>query len=425
MILTQRLVFSLLIFAVPCLCEEPLTILDFDTACQRVLTHSLILKSSEVEVCAKQSETEQVSLRPNPFFSFSADCIGQPHASRKCEEEEFTFSLSQIFELGGKRSARQRVASSEECIALCNQEIVKLDILSRLLNTYIDTASAQCLLKLIEDQKKDADETLRCICAKQANGKVAPIEEKKAKIACHTFELTLRKTQTQFEVAKRNLAMLWGSPCPDFEAVSFSLYEIAPPPSLELLEAYFLANNPELAKSQAEIHQACEIQKYERTLRIPDVSLSAGVTAYWEECPTTFSVGFNVPIPLFNQNQGNISRSNFKRIQAEYQNLDIEQNLMSKLKTIYVTWQTAFFEAKTLQEQILPAAIETFQMARDSYKEGKFEYLDLLDARKTLFDVNFQYLETVTRYQHIKADMERLIASPIESMTEQETCESP
>ena len=397
----------------PCSSQEPTKVLDFQSAYQRILDHSLLLKSVELEICVKQAQQQQVGTRPNPEFSFHTDYLGQTKQNESCGLEEFTFTLTQLLELGGKRRARIRVASSEECLADWDHEIAKLDLHNQLLHAFIDTALAQHLLDLTEDQKKDADETFSCICAKNANGKVSLIEEKKAQIICNTLKLTWLRTQTQFEVAKKSLAAFWGSPCPDFDSVSFPLYYFEAPPPLEELEACLL-NNPELLKSKAVIARASEIVHLERSHRIPDLVVNAGVTAYVANCPTTFSLGFDIPIPVFNQNQGNISRANYELMQAEYGSLDIEQNLKSKLKAFYESWQTAFIEAKTLRDEIIPAAVDTFNIARESYREGKFDYLEMLDSRKILFDANQQYLNAVTNYQHIKADVERLIASPIE-----------
>ena len=40
---------------------------------------------------------------------------------------------------------------------------------------------------------------------------------------------------------------------------------------------------------------------------------------------------------------------------------------------------------------------------------GKFGYLEVLDAQRTLFEVRSRYLEALARYHKLVADLERLV----------------
>jgi cobalt-zinc-cadmium efflux system outer membrane protein len=395
-----------------CLSDEPSKILDIQTAFQRVLDYSPVLKVVELEIGAKDSLYRQASLFPNPELSITADCLGSRMRSRSCAIGEFTVAVSQSLDVVGRRTARMRVAASDQCLVSWDHEIAKFDLLQKVHHAFIDTAVAQSLLELMDEQKADAEESLCCVQAKIANGKGGLIEEKKAQIACQTLHLACRKAQTQLDVSKKNLAMLWGNSCADFVSVSFPLYQVSCPPPIEELEAC-LIQVPEILKSQAEVDRASEVVNLERTYRIPDLSLRAAATAYIAQCPATFCVGFDVPLPIFDRNQGNIARAEYERMQSEYRRFDLAQNLKNKLQGLYETWQATYAEVQALQEMILPAAVEAFQMAQESYREGKFNFLEMLEHRKVLFDVNNQYLDAASRYQHLKADIERLIASPI------------
>ena len=65
-----------------------------------------------------------------------------------------------------------------------------------------------------------------------------------------------------------------------------------------------------------------------------------------------------------------------------------------------------------IQRDVLPAAEEAFQVATEGYRQGKFGFLDVLDAQRTLFETKGQYLDAFT-YHKAVADTERLIGEPL------------
>jgi len=59
---------------------------------------------------------------------------------------------------------------------------------------------------------------------------------------------------------------------------------------------------------------------------------------------------------------------------------------------------------------VLPGAEEAFQFARGGYDAGKFGYLEVLDAQRTLFDARRQFNEAVLDYHQQRAVLERFSA---------------
>ena len=65
-------------------------------------------------------------------------------------------------------------------------------------------------------------------------------------------------------------------------------------------------------------------------------------------------------------------------------------------------------EIQLLTENILPTATETFEKMQEGYRQGKFGYLDVLDAERTLFNARQQYLDALTAYHTQLVRLERL-----------------
>lgn len=398
------LVFCSAIIISPYIMAEPL---DLNTAWQRILESSPALKAAETEVCVVDAEKRQVGKLPNPALSCVYDNIGGK--SRDCESDEICLGISQLIELGGKRSARVRVASSLQSAAYWEQEDVKLALFNALQHAFIDVATAQEQLVLAEEQCKVSDEFLKCVLNKRDQGKASLIEEKKAQIALQTCQLYVARKQTQFMMAQKKLASLWGSCAPDFDTVDFPLFALTSIPCLEDLQES-LDCNPALRKADYEINRACEVIQLRKANSIPDIVVSAGI-AHQPKChERTFSVGFDIPIPIFNQYCDDITRAEFEHLQAQYRREELEQKIQAELASLFGNLQAAHCEVTQLKGNILSAAEESLQISKESYNQGKYEYLELLDAQKTLFDIKLQYLDAAAQFQHIKADLEKLTA---------------
>ena len=69
----------------------------------------------------------------------------------------------------------------------------------------------------------------------------------------------------------------------------------------------------------------------------------------------------------------------------------------------------AYNQVVLMNNEILPAATELFDSAKTAYQEGKIDYLHMLDAQRTFFNVQNEYIESLTDYHNAKTDIERLI----------------
>lgn len=385
-------------------CDEILN-LDLDTAIQRAWSCSPTLAIANTEVDVKQSEAYQVSLWPNPIASIEADDAGFIASRGRRDDTEVALSISQLFELGGKRSARQREAALQMCLAVWSREAIKIDIAQNVKNAVVDVAAAQEYLRVAIEQHDTAQEVFNAVSSKVEMGKVSPLQAKKSEITHITAKLTLEKAQRALELAKKKLAATWGSNCVDFDTVNFALFDIEPLPSLESLEVDQY-NNPDIARFDAEILAAQEVIALEEAQSVPDLTVTGG---YIAGSDPGWLVGVSMPIPIFDRNQGNICKAK----QLLYQLYDQQQESLIQLNlemtTTYDALVTAYNQSLAFQRTLLASAISAFDAAHEGYTQGKNEYIELLDAQRTLFDVQQQYIDTVVEYHYKKEALNRLI----------------
>lgn len=379
-------------------------VIDLPTAIQRALAASPALSAAQFDVFASEADEEQASLWPNPIAS--VDVNDDDDCNSK---HEFTAALTQLIELGGKRSSRQQGAYLQTTLALWQLEGQKLDLCNDVTKAFVEVMAAQESVKLAIDQRNNTQEALNSIEAKVEAGKVAPLHSKKASITHAKTGLALDKAKRDLQLAKKKLASLWGNMCPDFDGVSFPLYNIEPLPDLCMLTTK-LVRNPDLMQADAEIAIAEEEVKYQRIQRIPDVEVMAG---YVGGCgrENTWTAGIAFPLPIFDLNQGNICKAEQLLYQAHDRKTQISIDLQIALSSAYEDLRSAYNQGIAFQTQILSVAQDAFDAAREGYNEGKQDYIDLLDAQRTLFETQQDFIDTLIQYHEKRADVERLIGS--------------
>jgi cobalt-zinc-cadmium efflux system outer membrane protein len=148
-----------------------------------------------------------------------------------------------------------------------------------------------------------------------------------------------------------------------------------------------------------------------KTERSADPTVSVGVRRFEEGSDNAFLVGLSIPLQVFNKNQGNIAKAQAEIDQTQSESQQFELNLKQSLFENWQNWKTAYSEASHLKTRLLPAADKSFHLAQSAYERGRFTYLEVLDAQRTLINARDQYLNTLRRYHSARINVKRLTNS--------------
>lgn len=391
--------------------------LDLQEAIERALNYSPTMAVANSDIDIMQCQQCQASLLPNPELSVEIDGVNsliRRNRRNGNNDSEITYTISQLIELGGKRNARTQVAAFQTSLAAYEMESVKLDIINDVTKAVVDVMAARENIKLAEEQLRIAHEIHSTTNAKVQGGKVSALQEKKADLNRVTATLALEKAQRNFALAKKKLAALWGSHCPDFTEVIYPFFEINPSEELsDLIEQQ--KGSLETMIWDLQIATAKKILINEKIQRIPDVVVSAGYVSCQDDGDGLL-LAFTMPIPLFNRNQANICSA--KQQLNQFYEKKAESMIQQRvdLEEAYNQFLTSYKQGLTFKENILTSAKIAFDAAREEYKRGKNDYLELLDAQRTLFEVQQNFIDTLVDYHYQKADIRRLVGLPIKQM---------
>ena len=103
------------------------------------------------EADAARALVDQARLRPNPEIAFEAENIAGSGAFSGLQATEYTLSLSQRLELGGKRGARVRAAQAEARVATLSGALSVAQLGRSVRERYVEAVAAAARLELARD----------------------------------------------------------------------------------------------------------------------------------------------------------------------------------------------------------------------------------------------------------------------------------
>lgn len=360
---------------------------------------------------AREAAVLQASLLPNPRLSVQGSGLANP-TLEGVDGNAITIKLSQLILLGGKIAKRVRVAHLSRDLAIWDYVAKRADVLTRVAQSFIAVLSAQKRVALAQQLVRLAERTVAAVSKQVQAGQVPPVQQSKAKVLLSSMRIRLIQAKQALQTARRQLAATWGSTTPRFQKAVGRLGAVSSLPPLKALTQR-IGNNPDLARWTTVIAQRQAILDLEQSRAIPNLTLSVGGTHYANTGDYAIVAGISIPLPLFDRNQGAILQAQHRLAQAKKKRRAAAIRIATALSAAYQRATAAYDKARILQTQVLPAARRAFEATKTGFRLGKFNFLSVLDAHRTLFDAKSQYLRALTRYHQAVAEIERLIGGQL------------
>lgn len=401
--------------AAPVQLEEPTGALALRQVLALALMHNPELAAFSWEVRAGEARALQASLRPNPEVSVGSEHFGGTGELRGTGAAETTLAFSQLIETAGKRTKRTRVATLERDLAGWSYESRRLDVLTEATASFVDVLTVQQRLALLEELAGLAEKVRASIAERVTAGKSSPAEEMRSGVALANTRVEVRHAQRELELRRKRLAAAWGSTNVTFERLEGELTTVKPIPTDEQL-ATLITQNPDVARWVTEMEERRAVLELEKAKRIPDVAPWVGPRYYSIGGDVAFLAGVSVPLPLFNRNQGAIREARYRVAQAEDERRTAALQAHKALLAAYQNLSVAYVEATSLQRDVLPLAQQAYEATNERYLQGKFAFVDVLDAQRSLFEARQHYIEALGAYHKAVAEVERLIGQGLDSV---------
>ncbi|CAN4273336.1 TolC Outer membrane protein [Methylophilaceae bacterium] len=345
----------------------------------------------------------QAASRPNPTLS------GQVQDLRS-QNRVTTIAISQQLETADKRDKRMVAAGAAFDIAEVDIHIAQAEISAKTYAAFYQVLAAQQAQKLAQELLEIATTTKDTTTKRVLAGKISPVEETKAKVAEASLKIDLANSNQQLAISKQRLASLWAKSegQTDYVVVG-ELENLKELPKQSELMAQ-LADSPRLKKAALAIQEKQAISNIELSKQTPDVTVSLGAQRNEELGGITQAmIGLSIPIPVFDKNQGNLLSAKAREYQSIDEKTALENQLQTELKDAYSRRQLQVEASNMYKQDILQGAQSAYEAARKGFEYGKFSFLEVLDAQRTLFQAKMQFIQTLTMAHLAEADIQRIL----------------
>jgi cobalt-zinc-cadmium efflux system outer membrane protein len=376
--------------------------ITLDDALDLALKHNHSLQAARTTILQNQAQEITANLRPNPvalvdeqympFFSpsaFTADYINQSAV--------YDLGLSYLIERGKKRQHRLEAAKDQTAVTSATVDDNARALTFNVASQFILAVLSQADLDLAEKDLASFQQTVDISQASFTAGAMSGGDLLKIKLQLLQFQMDVSAAKLARVQALASLRQLLGyeSVPETYEVVGDLEYK---PVKLgeDDLKAMALRQRPDVRAAQLGVTAA----QSQFTLAKANGKKDLGVTFTYNHLGgvNTGSLFFNIQMPIFDRNQGEIARTQYAITQS--------QELSSEQSSIALTDVTNSYEALRTDDEVvqlyqsgyLKNAEDSRDISQYAYQHGSASLLDYLDAERSYRATELAYRQALASY---------------------------
>ncbi len=356
---------------------------------------------------ATEGQVLQGRSRPNPELAYSLE-------DTRSKTRTQSWQLNLPVELGGKRAARTKAAEKTREQAQAQLAELQATVRANVAAAYFDVLTAQERLVLARDSAALAKSSTDTVSKRVAAGKVSPVEESKARVAEAGVRVELAQAASEQRNALSRLFALLGRIDTPFTVLEGKAENLPSVPSLADLQP-LISSAPGVVLARIEVDRRKALTDLEQSKRVPDVTVSVGMQRSNETQRNVLLFGVSVPLPVFDRNHGNLLEALKLEDKARDELQAATVRLHSEVAQARERLSTIIAEVQSLKQDVLPGAKSAYDAATIGFENGKFNFLEVLDAQRTYFTAKSQYLKALGEAHRAAADIDRLLGASMVS----------
>jgi outer membrane protein, heavy metal efflux system len=367
------------------------------------------VRAKEFEVQSVGANEITAALRPNPTANFLAEQFGGGSAA----QTQYTFSVGQPIELGGKR--QRRVDSAKAATKVTGLELadLKRQLVFQVKKSFTDILIAREALALAEQNLAALDELERVHRLRTEKGDISGLELLRIEVERFAFERDSADARQALDAAKIALRAAIGQ---ERVAEQFDV-------SGELVFPEIVKSKSELYRMALDSRPDLRAAEAAREKARADINL-AKANAWWDVTPqieyqrigpdNTIGFGFSLPIKLFDRNQGEIARTQADAKRAEASREALLGQALAEVDTALATVTAEKSKVVLLRDTYLPKIRQARETIEFAYRRGGVTLLDYLDAQRTYREKSLEYLRSLSSYSTAVYTLESAVGGALE-----------
>ena len=371
----------------------------------------------------EESKAQEISafLRPNPTLGLLVDGtqiapnhgVWQPFAG--------TFespSISYLVERRNKRHLRLESAKKDTLIAESDYADQERTLLFSLRSAFVSTLQAKAVLQLAKDNLAYYDKVLKVSADRFNAGDIARIDFDRLELQRIQYQSDAQTAEVNLRTAKIQLLTLLNDRTPIEQFDLLGTYDFSDQiPSQDEVRKKALDMRPDLRAAVEALDKA----QAEHKLAVANGSTDPTLAAWYTHnsstnnpfAVNTIGVSVNIPLRIFDRNQGEKLRTQLDIARSEKLRAAAEAQVLSDVDSGYATVDSTLALLRPYKAKYLAQSVRVRDTILFSYQHGGASLLDFLNAESEYRSVQLNYVNLVGSYLTAAAQLNEAVGQEV------------
>jgi outer membrane protein, heavy metal efflux system len=388
---------------------------SLDDAIRLALQHNHALQAMRSTIQQSLAAEITANLRPNPTLGLDAQFlpIFQPNqltADYLDQSAQFDAGIGYLFERGRKRQHRLQAAKDQTAVVRSLVSDNERQLVFNVGQQFVDVLLAESTLEFAQ---QDLDSFQKTVDISKERFRVGDISEG------DFLKIKLQLLQFQSDVSAAKLARLQSlaalrqllgfETVPDDYDVQGTLDYQPVHADLNGLKNAAAINRPDLRAAQQTVTAAESQYALQKANGKMDIT---GTFSYSHTADASSgSFFYNMPLPIFNRNQGEIARAQYAITQAQQQASETTQQVSTDVVTAFANLRTNDQIIQLYQGGYVDQAKQSRDISEYAYRKGAASLLDYLDSERTYRANQLAYRQALASYMLALEQMRQAVGT--------------
>jgi cobalt-zinc-cadmium efflux system outer membrane protein len=378
------------------------TQITLEQAISVALANSPAIKAARTQIQQSQAQEITANLRPNPTLNWDSQFVpvfnpGDFSTDTLNNLQQFDIGVGYLFERGHKRQNRLQAARDATAVTAAQVADTERTLVFNVAQQFINVLLANSTLQFAEENLRSFQDTVTISEQRYKAGDISEGDFLKIKLQLLQFQTDVSSARVAKVQALGSLRQLIGyASLPHAYDVVGQLDYQPLTAALSDLQAKALAERPDLQAAQKGVKAA----NSQISLAKADAKVDFNASASYSHVSgaSSTSLFFNVPLPFFNRNQGEIARTKVALTQAELTARAAEDTVLTDVTNAYESASSNQDVVKLYLSGYLKQAQDSLDISQYAYKGGAATLLDFLDAERSYRSTQLAYRQAVAAY---------------------------
>ena len=377
------------------------TALTWEQVKQQFIAANPTLMAGQINIDESKAEEITAYLRPNPNFTVSTDQIQPIPAGAPYRPFTYAFPsvvFDYLHERQHKRELRLQSQKDATAIAVSQQADQERNLLFNLRAAFVQTLQGKAQLALSIENRDYFDKEYVISQERYQAGDMAQMDLQRIHLQRVQYEQDYETSLVNLRTAKITMLMLLNArtPIDRFDVTGrFDFDDNLSP--LEQFHDIALAERPDLRAAMQAVDKAETDHKLAVANGSTDPTFSID---FGRNPPITFyfGVGINIPLRIFDRNQGEKLKTEIDIRHAERLKDSTQAQVFNDVDSAYFTVLSVLNQLRPYKSTYLQEAADVRDKVSFAYQRGGAALVDFLDAQRDYRAVQLGYLTLIGSY---------------------------